>query len=316
MNLPSNPPLVHYVGLDIAKTTLDLHFQGQNVRLAHDAPGCAALVALLLALGQPVQVVCEATGGWERPVVAALHAASIPLSVTNPRQVRDFARGRGQRAKTDAIDAQVLAAFGAANQPAATPAPTASQAELSAWVSRREQLQTMLTAERARLIPGLPASVAKDLRASVAGLEAHLAQVVARLAALLAQSEELAAKAARLCLLQGVGPGTAATLLGHLPELGTLGRGQIAALAGLAPFADDSGPRRGQRHIAGGRASVRSALYMAAFNACRCNPILKTFYQRLRAAGKPFKVALIATARKLLTTLNLLLQNPRFIPCS
>ena len=229
--------------------------------------------------------------------------------------MRDFARGRGQRAKTDAIDAQVLAAFGAANAPAATLAPTAEQAELSAWVTRREQLQTMLVAERARLIPGLPKAVARDLADSAAGLEKHLAQVVARLAALLAESAALAAKAARLGLIKGVGPGTAATLLGHLPELGTLGRGQIAALAGLAPFADDSGPRRGTRHIAGGRASVRSALYMAAFNACRCNPLLKAFYQRLRAAGKPFKVALIATARKLLCILNTLLQNPRFIPC-
>ena len=126
----------------------------------------------------------------------------------------------------------------------------------------------------------------------------------------------LPSTAARLCLRKGVGPGTAATLLGHLPELGTLGRGQIAALAGLAPFADDSGPRRGARHIAGGRASVRCALYMAAFNAIRANPILKAFYQRLRAAGKPFKVALIATARKLLTTLNTLLQNPHFTPGS
>jgi transposase len=315
MNLPKNPPLVH-AGLDVAKATLDLHLQGQSARFAHDGKGCAALVARLQALGTPVQVVCEATGGWERPVVAALHAAGLALSITNPRQVRDFAKGRGQRAKTDAIDAQMLAAFGAANQPAATGAPSAAQAELSAWVTRREQLQRMLVSERARLIPGLPASVAADLAACVAGLEKRLTRAVARLAALVAASEELAAKALRLCQIKGVGPGTAATLLGHLPELGQLGRGQIAALAGLAPFADDSGPRRGQRRIAGGRASVRGALYMAAFNACRANPILKAFYQRLRAAGKPFKLALIATARKLLCTLNALLQNPRFIPCS
>lgn len=316
MNLPKNPPSVHYAGLDIAKATLDLHLLGQSARFAHDAQGCAALVARLQALGAPVQVVCEATGGWERPVVAALHAAAIALSVTNPRQVRDFARGRGQRAKTDQIDAAVLAAFGAANAPAPTPAPSAAQAELAAWVTRREQLQTMLTCERGRLIPGLPRSVERDLAASVARLEKHLAQVVARLAALVAEQDELAARAARLCLLKGVGPGTAATLLGHLPELGSLGRGQIAALAGLAPFADDSGPRKGTRHIAGGRASVRSALYMAALTASRFNPVLKTFYARLRAAGKPCKVALVATARKLLTTLNTLLQNPRFTPCS
>ena len=310
-----NPSIVH-AGLDIAKATLDLHLQGQAVRFRHDAQGCAALVARLQALGAPVQVVCEATGGWERPVVAALHAAGIVLSIVNPRQVRDFARGRGQRAKTDAIDAQVLAAFGAANTPAATLAPSAAQAELAAWVTRREQLQTMLTCERGRLIPGLPAPVERDLAASVRRLEKHLAQVVARLAALLAESAELAAKAARLCVLKGVGPGTAATLLGHLPELGQVDGAQAAALAGLAPFADDSGPRKGTRHVTGGRASVRSALYMAAFNACRCNPILKAFYDRLRAAGKHFKVALIATARKLLCVLNTLLQNPHFTPCS
>ena len=310
-----NPPLV-YAGLDIAKATLDLHLLGQSARFCHDAKGCAALVAHLQALGQPVHVVCEATGGWERPVVAALHAAGLPLTITNPRQVRDFARGRGQRAKTDRIDAQMLAAFGSANAPAPTLAPTAVQAELAAWVTRREQLQTMLTIERGRLLPGLPGAVARDLAASIAQLEARLAQVVARLATLVAQNEELAAKAARLCLLKGVGAGTAATLLGHLPELGQTSGGQIAALAGLAPFADDSGPRKGTRHIAGGRASVRSALSMAAFNACRCNHVLKAFYQRLRAAGKPFKVALIATARKLLCVLNTLLQNPHFTPCS
>ena len=312
MNLPINPPLVHHAGLDIARATLDLHFQGQSARFAHDAPSCAALISRLQAFGAPVHVIREATGGWERPVCGpplrgprTFHHQPTPGARLCP--------GPRPRAKTDAIDARMLAAFGAANAPAATPAPTAAQAEWSAWVTRREQLQTMLTIERGRLIPGLPKAVAKELAASVAALEKRLAKIVASVAALLAHDEMLAAKAARLCLLKGVGPGTAATLLGHLPELGRLGRGQIAALAGLAPFADDSGPRRGQRHIAGGRASVRRALYMAAFNACRANPILKAFYQRLRAAGKPFKVALIATARKLLTTL---LQNPHFIPCS
>lgn len=174
----------------------------------------------------------------------------------------------------------------------------------------------MLCAERTRQIPGLPKAVAKDLASSVAKLEKQLARVTALLAGILAATPDLAAKSRRLCAIQGVGPGTAATLLGHLPELGTLRGATIAALAGLAPFNDDSGPRKGQRRIAGGRASVRCALYMAAFSSIRCNPILKPFYLRLRAAGKPFKLALIATARKLLTTLNALLQNPLFIPCS
>jgi transposase len=309
-------PLPVHAGLDIAKATLDLHLQGQSLTFAHDPPGCAALVARLRALGMPVQVICEATGGWERPVVGALHAAQIALTITNPRQVRDFARGRGRRAKTDRIDAQMLAEFGAANRPEPTPAPSAAQAELAAWVTRREQLQAMLSAETTRQIPGLPKAVARDLAAAITRLQKQLAKVTARLAALLAATPELASKAARLCAIQGVGPGTAATLLGHLPELGARAGRTLAALAGLAPFNDDSGPRRGQRHIAGGRASVRSALSMAAFNAIRYNPVLQPFYQRLRDAGKPFKVALIATARKLLTTLNTLLQNPRFIPCS
>ena len=310
-----NQTLVH-AGLDIAKATLDLHLQGRAWSFPHDPPGCAALLARVRTAGGPVQVICEATGGWERPVVAALHAAGQALSVVNPRQVRDFARGRGRRAKTDRIDAQMLAEFGAANTPAPTPAPSAAQAELAAWVTRREQLQAMLCAERTRQIPGLPKPVAKDLAASITRLEKQLAKVTAHLAATLAATPELAAKSARLCTIAGVGPGTTATLLGHLPELGTLTGPTIAALAGLAPFNDDSGPRRGQRHIAGGRASVRCALYMAAFNAIRYNPILKPFYERLRAAGKPFKVALIATARTLLTTLNTLLHTPRFIPCS
>lgn len=309
-------PILVHAGLDIAKATLDLHLQGLAWSFPHDPPGCAALLARLQAAGTPVQIICEATGGWERPVVAALHAAGQALTVVNPRQVRDFARGRGQRAKTDRIDALMLAEFGAANTPAPTPAPSAAQAELAAWVTRREPLQAMLCAERARQIPGLPKAVAKDLAASISQLEKHLAKVVAHLAATLAATPELAAKSARFCVIAGVGPGTAATLLGHLPELGALTGRTLASLAGLAPFNDDSGPRKGTRHIAGGRASVRCALYMAAFNTIRYNPILKAFYERLRAAGKPFKVALIATARKLLTTLNTLLQKPHFIPCS
>ena len=310
-----NPSPVH-AGLDIAKATLDLHLQGQSLSFAHDPPGCAALIARLHALDLPVLVICEATGGWERPIVAALHAAQIALTITNPRQVRDFAKGRGQRAKTDRIDARMLAEFGAANTPPPTPAPSAAQAELAAWVTRREQIQAMLCAERVRQIPGLPKAVAKDLATSIARLEKHLARILAHLAAALRATPQITAKVARLCSIQGVGQGTAATLLGHLPELGTLTKGAVASLAGLAPFNDDSGPRKGQRRIVGGRASVRGALYMAAFNAIRCNPVLKPFYERLRAVGKPFKVALIATARKLLTTLNTALQKPSFIPCS
>jgi len=308
-------PLV-YIGLDIAKATLDVHHQGQAHTFPHDPGGCAALLALLGSLDGPVQVVCEATGGWERPIVQALWAAQVAVSIVNPRQVRDYARGAGLRAKTDRIDARVLAEFGATHHPKPTLVPSATQRELAAWVTRREQLQGLLNAENARQIPGLPKSIARALKASITHLEKQLAQAVATIAALLAATPELAAQAARLRVIQGVGPGTAATLLGHLPELGQVSARAIAALAGLAPFNDDSGPRRGYRRIAGGRASVRRALYMAALSALRCNPVLRPFYLRLRASGKPQKVALIATARKLLTTLNTLLQNPHFIPCS
>lgn len=161
-----NPPLVH-AGLDISKATLDLHLQGRSLSFPHTPAGCAALVVCLHEAGAPVHVVCEATGGWERPVVGALHAAAQTVSIVNPRQVRDFARGRGCRAKTDRIDARMLAEFGGANNPSPTPAPEAAQAEMTAWVTRREQIQAMLVAEGARRIPGLPASVLKDLKASI-----------------------------------------------------------------------------------------------------------------------------------------------------
>jgi len=312
---PMKTPIVH-VGLDAAKATLDLHVSGQAYAFPHDPAGCAALIELLRSRPFPVQVVCEATGGWERPVVAALHGAGIALSIVNPRQVRDFIRGAGRRAKTDRLDAQMLAQFGATHQPAATPAPSPAQVELAAWVTRRDQLQARLVAERARQIPGLPTSLDQELQASIAALQQRHQAAVKYLAQLLAATPPIAAQAQRLRLIKGVGPGTAATLLAHLPELGQLSSPSLAALAGLAPFNHDSGPRKGQRPIAGGRVSVRCALFMAALSAARCNPILKPFYQRLRQAGKHHKVALIATARKLLTTLNYLLQNPQFTPCT
>ena len=309
------PSPVH-TGLDIAKASLDLFHQGRACTFTHDLAGCAALIALLRKTGTPCHVVCEATGGWERPIVQALHMAQIAVSIVNPRQVRDFARGAGRRAKTDRIDAQMLAEFGAVHRPVATPPPAPAQAELAAWVTRREQLKAMLIAETARQIPGLPESVLADLQISISQFKNRLTQVVLHIATLLKATPEITAKATRLRTFQGVGPGTAATLLAHLPELGHESDRTIASLAGLAPFNDDSGPRRGQRHIAGGRVSVRCALYMAAVSAIRCNPVLQPFYQRLRAAGKPFKVALIAVARKLLTALNTALRNPQFIPCS
>jgi transposase len=306
-------PILH-VGLDIAKKSLDFDLCGSAVHLNYDPAGCKKLLARLIAIPGRIHVICEATGGWERTVVAALHAAAIPVSVVNPRQVRDYARASGRLAKTDQIDAQVLSAFGRAIQPRPTTPPEPVQAQVAAWVTRREQLQLMLNAELCRQMPGLPKAVVTHLAKSIARLERELKKVIETISALIASDRKMSEAAVRLHAFQGVGPGTVAVLLGHLPELGTLEDNSLAALAGLAPLNNDSGPRRGQRHIAGGRASVRTALYMAAFNAVRFNPILRPFYQRLRANGKPFKVALIATARKLLTALNTALKDPSFVP--
>lgn len=278
-----NTPTLVYAGMDIAKETLELSLQGQALQFSHDAHGCASLIETLSVIKEPVQVICEATGGWERPVLCALHGANIAVSVINPRQVRDFAKATGRLAKTDRIDAQVLAHFGSQLKPAATPAPSAAQQELCAWVTRRDQVQAMLQGEKTRLIPGLPKTILKELKASIARLERQLQKIKLHLDKLLADCVQLAEKAKRLQAFQGVGPATAATLLGHLPELGTLTNQQIAALAGLAPFNDDSGPRKGSRRIAGGRTSVRCALYMAALSAARCNPVLKPFYERMRS---------------------------------
>lgn len=306
-------PIVH-VGLDVAKKTLDLNFQGVDRHFTHDAPGCVNLLKALGGCPNPVHVICEATGGWERPVVDVLHRNGVTVSIVNPRQVRDFARSTGQLAKTDKLDARMMTLFGEALKPAPTPPPDSHQAELAAWVTRREQIQQFLNAEICRQMPGLPKALSAHIAKSIAQLEKRLQEVVKLIAGLIAANAQMSAAAQRLQQFQGVGPGTVAVLLGHLPELGTVADNVIAALAGLAPYNNDSGPRKGERHIFGGRASVRSALYMAAFNAARCNPVLKPFYERLRAKGKPFKVALVATARKLLTAMNTSLKNSAFEP--
>jgi len=305
-------PIV-YVGLDVAKRTLDLDLPNSSQPLSHDPDGCRTLIQRLRALPHPVQIVCEATGGWERHVVAALHEAKIAVSVVNPRQPRDYARALGKLAKTDKIDKQILTAFGSAVKPQPTPEPQADQAALASWVTRRDQLQAIRIAELNRAMPGLPTAVLKHIAASIARIDKDLKTINATITKLIAENPAMAATAKKLEKFQGVGPATIAVLIAHLTELGTVDRTAIAGLAGLAPINNDSGPRRGQRHISGGRDSVRKALYMAAFNAIRCNPVLKPFYQRLRAKGKAFKTALIATARKLLTALNTALQKPNFV---
>jgi transposase len=307
-------PLV-YVGMDIAKATLDLYAplapRPESRQVANNPTGHRALVRWLQKLGL-VHIVCEATGGYERSVVTALQQAGIAVSVVNPRRARDFARAQGRLAKTDRLDAQVLAEFGQRLQPVATPVPSAAQRQLAELVSRRQQVQQLRTAERNRLEHTTHPDVRRQLQRHLIGLVRQLEQIDAWINELVHAEPALTHQVARLCAVVGVGRITAVVLLATMPELGVLNRRQAAALAGVAPFNRDSGPRRGHRLIGGGRANARRALYMAALVAAFNNPRFQVFYQRLIAAGKAPKVALVAVMRKLIILLNQLLKNPEF----
>lgn len=301
------PPL--FVGIDVSKATLDVATSpgGEKWHLANAEPAIRELVAKLRRL-RPHRIVLEATGGYEHPVVAACATAGLPVVVANPRQIRDFARSTGQLAKTDAIDAHILALFAARVQPPERPLPDAARQTLDALLTRRRQLLDMLTAERNRLEHAVPA-VRRDITAHIKWLERRLRDVDKDLDTAIQQSPLWRAQEDLLRTVPGIGPIVSRTLLGELPELGTLSHKQIAALVGLAPLNRDSGTRRGHRMIWGGRAPVRSVLWMAAIVASRHNPVIRAFYQRLLAAGKPKKVALIACARKLLTILNAMMRT-------
>ena len=301
-----------YLGLDIAKLTLDLspHPDLKARAYANDPAGHRALLAALRQVPGPVQLVCEATGGYEHHLLRALHQAGFPVTLLNPRLARDFARARGLLAKTDALDAAVLADYGRTLHPDPTAPRTPTQQRLGELVGRRQELLGLITQEQHRAEHHHDAFVARQARRLTATLRRHLAQLEAELDALEQADAELADRVQRLSGIQGVGQRTAWLLLAALPELGTFARGQAAALAGLAPYNHDSGPRRGQRHIAHGRPLARTALYMAALVAARCNPVLRPFYQRLRANGKPAKVALVALMRKLAELANRLLKDP------
>jgi transposase len=305
------PPIL-YLGLDIAKLTLDTSpLAGLPAgTFSHDHKGHQRLLRNLRRCGSPVQVICEASGGYEYPLLKTLHQKQIPFTLVNPRQVRDFARASGLLAKTDRIDALVLAHYGRLFQPAPTLMPSASQQRLKALVNRRQELLHLLTQEQLReehhhdpFIRRLGQNLQRTLRK-------HLERIQQEIVSLEQADPQLQAKVQRLSSVQGIGRCTAWTLLATLPELGTLARGQAAALAGLAPYNHDSGPFRGQRHIAHGRPLARTALYMAALVAARCNPVLQPFYKKLRAAGKPAKVALVALMRKLVELANHLLKHP------
>lgn len=306
----NNPSILH-AGLDIAKASLELHLAGQSYPLDNDPKGHAQMLKLLRA-HPGVQIVCEATGGYERAPVRALHTAASALSIVEAGRVRHFARAKGQRAKTDPIDARVLADYGAAVRPAVTAAPTAQQERLEALDTRRRQLIETLVAERNRSAHYTEALCRRQARSLLKALEKQVAQCEEAIAELIAADEKLQTKADRLDAIPGVGSTTAAVMLAELPELGTLSDEAVAALAGVAPYNQDSGDQTGVRHIAGGRSVVRCALYMAALSAVKHDAILKAFYLKLRAAGKKPKVALVACMRKLVVLMNRLLKNPNF----
>ena len=297
------------VGIDVSKRHLDVAVAGSQevVRWPNEAGGIAGLVKALSGQA-PGLVVLEATGGYEMAAVRALQEAGLAVAVVNPRQARDFARASGRLAKTDALDARALASFGVALRPAPLPPIDASQAAIGDLVARRRQLVDMLIAERNRLehASSLTRGWIED---HILVLKSQLAQTDAALGLAVASSAELRQRYKLLTSVKGVGPLTAAVLLAELPELGTIDHKQIAALVGVAPINHDSGQYRGQRHIGGGRQSVRCVLYMATLVGVRFNPTLQAFYRRLRQAGKRPKVALVAAMRKLITILNAIVRD-------
>ena len=297
------------IGVDVSKDKLDVAVRpdGERWQTANTEEAFPELIARLKAL-EPELIVIEATGGLERAVVAAMATADLPVAMINPRQAREFARATGRLAKTDQIDADDLAFFGEAIRPEVRPLPEADVQELSALNARRQQLVEMITAERNRLHTALPAA-RPSIREHIRWLQREKERIESKLQRHIDQNLTLRRKFKIMCSAKGVGPATSFSLLSDLPELGKVNRKEIAALVGVAPFNRDSGRWRGKRTTWGGRASVRSALYMAALSASRHNPVIRAFYERLLEAGKPKKVALTACIRKLLVILNAMIKN-------
>jgi transposase len=292
-----------YVGIDVSSTVLDVAvYEGRVTQARNDGSGIAAVVRELQA-APPTLVVLEATGPYHRDVTSALVTAGIPVAVVNPRQVRDFARSTGQLAKTDRLDAVMLARFAAVVRPTPRPVPSEATLELAALLERRRQLVEMLTAEKNRLhVARKP--VQPSVKQVIRALEKALASADEEIDRWIRQSPAWRAQEDLLRTVPGVGPQTARMLIAALPELGRLTRREIAALVGVAPLACDSGTLRGRRRCWGGRSHIRAVLYMAAVTATRCNPVLRSCYRRLRAAGKPSKLALTACMRRLIVILN------------
>ena len=302
-------PTKVYVGIDVSGAHLDVEVRpgGEVTQYPNDARGIASIIDKIEPL-KPSGVVLEATGGLEMPLASELELAGLPLSLVNPRQVRNFARATGKLAKTDAIDALLLAQFAEAVKPPVRPLPGEETRELRALVDRRQQLLEMVTSERNRLprassrVRPLIQKHILWLKRQIDGLDKGITEFI-RSSPIWRDQEDL------LRSVPGVGPVLSSMLLTHLPELGSLNRGQVAALVGVAPLNRDSGAFRGKRSVSGGRPAIRAALYMAALVATRYNPVIKAFYQRLLVKGKPTKVAITACMRKLLTILNCMVQR-------
>jgi transposase len=298
-----------FVGIDISKSTLDIAIwpSGKQWSIDNDVAGITKLIGQLRGLN-PELIVLEATGGLEVYLAGELAVCGLAVVVVNPRQVRNFAKAIGKLAKTDKIDAQVLAQFAQAVRPVPRPLPDASTQALGALVARRRQIMQMLVAEKNRL-SSAPKRIHKEIQKHILWLERHLTHLDEDLTRSIKKSPLWCEKENLLRSTPGVGPVMSITLLADLPELGTLNNKQIAALVGVAPLNRDSGKMRGKRSVWGGRAHVRSTLYMSTLAAVRFNPIIKAFYQRLLVAGKAKKVALTACMRKLLVILNAMLKH-------
>jgi len=299
-----------FVGIDVSKDRLDVHVRPSReaFAVARDGKGLEELIDCLRAL-EPQLIAIEATGGFETIAAAAIAGAALPLAIVNPAQVRHFAQAVGKRAKTDPLDAEVIAHFAEAVKPPVRPVPDEQARLLAELVARRRQIIEMIVAERQREKRAAIARVRKGILRHVRMLEKELLDVDTDIGTLVRGSPAWREKEELLVTVPGVGNTLARTFLAELPELGSLNRREIASLAGLAPFTRQSGRWKGKSMIGGGRASLRAALYMAALSAIRCNRSLKVFYQRLLSAGKPKMVGLIAVARKILIILNAMLRD-------
>ena len=300
----------HFVGIDIAKDELVVHVLPSNQQrtVPNSLKGIQELIKLFKDI-QPKQIVFEATGGLERELLIRLAAAGFEVVCINPRQARDLAKGLGELAKTDAVDAKILATIASLQRFSPRPVPTRETQEMNDLVTRKEQLITMRTMEKNRLQQTNQKPIVKSIENVIKLFDKQIADIDDRIAKMIDDNPDWSEKDKILQSVPGVGPKTSQVLISALPELGNLNRQEIAALVGVAPFCNDSGKKSGERHIKGGRANVRSALYMATFNAVRTNPTFKIFFDRLIANGKKYKVALTAAMRKLITILNVMVKT-------